>query len=339
MSMSLKRLLPFTFVLVFTMLLNAVSLSEVYNATDVVAILYNSKISLLDLDTGNEANVSTTTNVYDLIWDFQGMNLLALQWVYGNSDSKESKVELRLIEISLPSANAKVLASITPYNPLYLTKTPLHAYLVLDKNGSPAICAKYFNSEKRERWEIYTYDYATKTLPRTGLNEFDYLQDGFSRKHQPKIATESGKYYSRKVNYLYRFFTYQDRKETELSDPSSDEGFIGKLNEPYRFCESPDGTFVLISYQTGSPVSVGVNYVISTKGFLKWKIRTEGYLGDSYFPHWTSKGQMVYLNPPSTTLLATPPALQLVGEYARFTTVKQWSKSEEYPKQVYYRVK
>jgi len=327
------------FLFLFTSIaLGSVTIAEVYNAKDVVAARYYQKVGLIDLNTGTEITLDTDYDIIDLVWDKQAKNLFVLYSVNipGPNYDSPDRNEVRLYEFSLPANTKTLLKTIKVPEPADYNSYS-YPTMALDKKGNPVITLHYGISQ--QTYMRYTYDTVAKTLSNPVKTTFSIYQDGFKRKNQPTIGTTPGKCFNEASGKDYNLYFKQGEEDILLSDRKLLKYSYDIAPEPFRYCVSPDSSFVVFGYRLEDELDFGCTYIWSQISGDINLVSNEGYLGESFIPAWISGGRMLYLQPTDSYFGAKKPSLKTVEQGGRIRDIKVWPTEDEGPLEIQHRVK
>ncbi len=330
------------FVLIFialtlSQIVFAATLQEICNSKDVLACRYMGKLTLMDLKTGDEADVYTDDTLLDFTWNKAGTKLYALSSVYTEGLKYEDPGYTTIIirSISLPSGQASVLTQFKVKDPLednYYSFSDIH----LNKDANLAIVLTY-GSGDYVQWQ-YTYNFTTAKLSTPVKKDFVPPRDGYKRKGLPPVTNQDGKYYNKESYGDYDLFTI-DEYGYEINVSKLELTHWGTIAtaEPISYCIAPDSSFLLFGYNTNEDEPYGPTYAADGVGGNPVPISFDKMLGYDFEPYWISGGRLVYFYKSPSTFDHEKTSVNILGSNAEVTVIKTYESQYSGPQDVMYR--
>lgn len=303
--------------------LHALTVAEIYGSKDVAILKYLDRLSIIDLNSGEEATILEATNILGHAWDKQEKNLIYLQIesIPGASYDSGSTDEARLYELSLPGCKQILLKSFTVKDPDDYDWIDNYD-MYLNKEGNPVMHFNYAEAG----FIGYTYNLSTKALSKPVSLQSGYAQDRFKRKLKTTITTENGAYLNISEGGVYNLglkdgYGY-DYPITNVQDLHFG---AAALFEPLRYCLSPDQAYVLFSYRWNEELDLGSTYITDREGEKSILLTYNEYLGYEFVPYWNDQNELIYLENYYDFQREKPRVLKALAKDFLITTIKEWS--------------
>lgn len=329
-----------TLILVLTAatIVYAKSLAEIWQSNEVMACRYMDKITLLDLNSGEEAELNNSQGVLSIIFNKSGQKLYYLV--------SESEPGLRyedpytdylvLFEISLPNPQPTQLVRFK-VAPDFEEESYSYAKIVLNKEANVSIIVTYGMSYP-DHCMKYVYNVSTKKLSPGQKYIFKALEDVYKYKNTPLISSKSGKYYSLKEDRFYNLYTKDEAGyDWQLTDLSELMQGDHAKDEPLLYCVSPDSSRILFSYASEDSGTMGGTYCINPAGEKLITLSGHKWMGDEFVPFWTKDNRLVYLHQGDSSYDKEKPSINFVDANCEQTVLKSWDDYWVGPMEVVYR--
>jgi hypothetical protein len=122
----MKKAALVLFLLITVLSIWSVSAEQILSSNDVVAYVLDEQLYLMDINSGKELKVKTTTETSDLIWGKSGQNLYRLYY-YMEDGPEPMKTHISLYEVKLPSLqDSKLHEFVIEDSELTLVRLGLH---------------------------------------------------------------------------------------------------------------------------------------------------------------------------------------------------------------------
>ncbi len=316
----------------------AKSLAEICQSSEVMACRYMDKITLMDLNSGEEAELNNSPGVLSICFSKTGQKLYYLV--------SESEPGLRyedpyteylvLNEIALPNPKPLQLLKLK-VQPDFEEESYSYAKILLNKEANVSIIVTY-GMYFPDHCLKYVYNVGTKKVSAAQKYNFTPLADAYKFKNTPAITSESGKYYSLKGDWYYNLYTKNeegyDWVMTDIGELLN--GDVPK-DEPLLYSVSPDSTRILFSYASVGRGTFGGTFCMNLQGEKLITLSGHKWMGDEFVPYWTKDNRLVYLHQGDSSYDKEKPSINFVDANCEQTVLKSWDDYWKGPMEVVYR--
>lgn len=324
-------------IVLLVQVLCAATLQEIYNGSDVLACRYMGKLTLMDLKTGEEADVYEDNSLLDFTWNKAGTKLYALCSVHTDGQDYEDPGYDTIIirSFAFPTGQAGVLTQFKVQSPMeeqYYSFSELY----LNKDANLAIVLTY-GSGDYVQWQ-YTFNFSTGKLSAPVKKSFIPYRDGYKRKGMPVVTNQDGRFYN-KQNYgdydLYAVI--EGGYEINISNLEDTKWGSIATSEPLNYCVAPDSSFLLFGYNTDEDKPYGPTYAVDVTGGNPVPVSLDRMLGYDFEPNWLSDGRLVYLYKEGYSFDENPAYIRILGANASVTDLKAYESNSAAPQKIMYR--
>ena len=325
-------------VLVTSVGVYAKTLAEIWQSNEVMACRYMDKITLLDLNSGEEAELNSSQGVLSIIFNKSGQKLFYLvsESEPGLRYEDPSTDYLVLFEINLPNPQPTKLVRFK-VAPDFEEESYSYAKIVLNKDANVSIIVTYGMSYP-EHCLKYEYNVSTKKLSAGQKYIFKPLEDVYKFKNTLLISAKSGKYYNLKEDRYYNLYTKDEAGyDWQLTDLAELLKGDHAKDEPLLYCVSPDSSRILFSYASEDSGTMGGTFCINTEGEKLITLSETDWMGDEFVPYWTKDKRLVYLHQGATSYDDEHPSINFVDTNCELSVLKSWDDYWVGPMEVVYR--
>lgn len=329
-----KRSIVFLILLSMVTMVFGTGIDEICKSSDVVVCKFADYVSIIDLNSGAEAQLTDLKEILGITFDKSGKKLYLLQTVttYGKNYDDPGIHSIKILEMTLPSINPVVLTSfvVKPPQPDLQYSFPSF-YLNKDGNLNILITFDMDNVWKR------VFNPITKQLSPYTKWKYESNGDAYSFYPSAKVTNKDSKYFNRKEDGVYNLYGKDNEgNEYALTDTKTlTRGWLA--DEPLYYCVSPDGSRILFGTRDSVDETLGMTFSVNIDGTKLQRLSEDRWLGYEFIPYWTKDHKLVYTYNKSHLDEKEKTYLRLLNPDGSISDIRSWDSFWKGPLMMIYR--